>query len=90
MSSDEIDDYTFAGSVTSPATGTILATTAFISGLTDINGEISDTRTYANNQPIGGRVRKSTGSPYYKSAPIVGTIDKDNGLPLTIIMLSDE
>lgn len=83
-------DYTFAGSGTSPATGTILATTAIISGLTDVNGEISDTRTYSVNQPLGGRVRKSTSAPFYKSATIVGEVDNAAGLPLTIIMLTDE
>ena len=83
-------DYTVSGTPTTPATGTILATAALISGLTDVNGNISDTRTYSVNQPLGGRVRKSTSSPYYKSANVVGTINKDNGLALTIVMLSDE
>lgn len=83
-------DFTVAGSPTTPATGTILATTAIISGLTDVNGEISDTRTYSSDQDLGGRVRKSTGSPYYKTGAIVGTISSTNGLDLTIVMLSDE
>ena len=83
-------DYTFAGNGGSPATGTILATTAIISGLTDVNGEIQDSRTYAVSQPVGGRVRKSTSAPYYKTAQITGTIDSASGLTLTVVMLSDE
>jgi hypothetical protein len=83
-------DYTVAGSPTTPATGTIKSTTAFISDLTDVNGEVSDTRTFVANQPLGGRVRKSSGSPYYKTAQVVGTTDKDNGVTITIVMLSDE
>ena len=83
-------DYTVSGTPTTPATGTITSTTAIISGLTDINGEIADTRTYSVNQPLSGRVRKSTSAPYYKTADVVGTVNKDNGLSLTIVMLSDE
>jgi hypothetical protein len=83
-------DYTVAGSPTTPATGTIKSTTAFISDLTDVNGEVSDTRTFATNQPLSGRVRKSSGSPYYKTAQVVGTVDKDNGVTITVVMLSDE
>ena len=88
--STNLYSFAVAGSPTTPATGTILATTAIISGLTDVNGEIEDTRTYSVDQPLGGRVRKSTTSPFYKTGAINGTVDKDNGLPLTIVMLSDE
>ena len=88
----DVNSYTYItnGAPVSPATGTILATTAFISGLTDVNGKITDTRAYTVDQSLGGRVRKSTISPFYKTGDIVGTIDKDNGLSLTIVMLSDE
>jgi hypothetical protein len=83
-------DYTVAGSPTTPATGTIKSTAAFISDLTDVNGEVSDTRTFTVDQPLSGRVRKSSGSPYYKTAQVVGTTDKDNGVVITVVMLSDE
>lgn len=83
-------DYTIATTPSSPATGTILATTAIISDLTDIDGKVTDTRTYSIDQPLGGRVRKSTTSPFYKTGNIVGTVDKDNGVPLTIVMQTDE
>lgn len=83
-------DYTVSGSPTTPATGTIKSTTAFINGLTDINGEISDTRTFTTDQSLGGRVRKSSGSPYFKTSQVVGTTDKDSGVTITVVMLSDE
>lgn len=82
-------DYTIV-STTGTATGTIKSTFVFINGLSNISGQISDTRTYSVDQLIGGRVRKSTGSPYYKTGSIIGTINKDSGLSLTITMLSDE
>lgn len=82
-------DYTIVAT-TSPATGTIKASFVFINGLTDVNGEISDTRTYSSDQVLGGRVRKSSGSPYYKTGPIVGTVDSATGVTINVIMLSDE
>jgi len=75
---------------TTPATGTITSTFAVISGLTDSNGEISDTRTYTTDQAISGWVRKSTASPYYKQGPISGTIDSSAGFSVTIQLVSDE
>jgi len=47
-------------------------------------------RTFANDQPVAGFVRKSTTSPLYKSAPISGIIDKSLGLNLIGLMLLDE
>jgi hypothetical protein len=83
-------DYTVAGSPTTPATGTIKSTFVLINALTDVNGEVSDTRTFTVDQQLGGRVRKSSASPFYKTAPVVGTTSKDSGITITIVMLSDE
>jgi hypothetical protein len=58
--------------------------------LTDVDGEASDTRSYGSNQPITGRVRKSSASPYYKESPIAGTVNSSSGLALTIQMIPDE
>lgn len=54
-----VNDYTYVmpTTATSPATGTITATLAIISGLTDANGDISASRAYDADQPITGRVR---------------------------------
>ena len=65
--------------------------TAVISGtLTDAQGVASDTRSYASNQPITGWVRKSSSSPYYRTAPLAGTINSSSGLSVTVQMIKDE
>lgn len=58
--------------------------------LTNASGQVSDTRSYGSNQPITGRVRKSSASPYYKEAPVAGTVSSSSGLSLTIQMIPDE
>jgi len=85
-------DYTVSGSPTTPATGTITSTFSLLDGLTNASGEITATRTYSVNTPLSSRskARKSSSSPYYKTGSIVGTINKDTGLSVTVIMLSDE
>lgn len=76
--------------VSSPATGTPVSTFAFINGLTNASGVISDTRTLTANQPIAGRVRKSTSAPYYKESIISGTVSSSGGFSVTVQMVSDE
>jgi hypothetical protein len=70
--------------------GALSVDTQIIKGLTDINGEVSDTRAYTGNQPIKGWVRKSSGSPYYRQFKIIGEVSAANGLTLTVKMVSDE
>lgn len=85
--------YTYTTSETiasSPATGTITATTALINDITNASGVASDTRSYNNNQPITGKVRKSSVSPYYKQTPVSNTVDKTTGKSINIQMISDE
>jgi hypothetical protein len=83
-------DYTVSGSPTTPATGTITSTAVIIEGLTDINGDISNTRTYTANQDFTGRVRMSSAPPYYKTSKVTGTIDSNNGATVTVGMIKDE
>jgi hypothetical protein len=82
--------YTMAGSPTSPATGTPVATAAIISGVTDALGDISDQRSYSADQDFTGTVRKSSAPPYYRSASTSGTIDSVTGLFVTVGLISDE
>ena len=82
--------YTLSSSQSSDPTGTITATWAALSGTTDANGKITASRSFNNNQPIRGRVRKSTTSPYYKPVEFIGTIDKSNGFEITVQMVKDE
>jgi hypothetical protein len=89
----DVDTYTFVADetiTTSPATGTLTATLALISGTTDINGEISDSRSYASPQPIMGWVRKGSSAPYYKQQPITGTVSNTAGLSISALLIRDE
>jgi hypothetical protein len=81
---------TVSGTPTTPATGTILSTEALISGTTDVNGDIDDTRSYSVDQNIIGRVRRATTGTLYKNSPITGTISAGAGLSLTVQMVPDE
>jgi len=82
--------YTITGSPTSPATGSPTSTTAIFNSLTDANGIVSDTRAWTADQPVIGRARKHTNPPLYQSQPIVETINKDNGLSITVYLIPDE
>jgi hypothetical protein len=81
--------YTVSGTPATPATGTIEATGVVINGTTDVNGQISDVRAHAADQPIIGRVRKATTGTLYKTAPIAGTISNTAGLSVTVQMVKD-
>lgn len=83
-------DFTVVGTPTTPASGTITSTGLVLEGLTDINGQIADTRTYSVNQPIVGRARKSSASPYYKTGPFTGTINSTTGYDQTVSLILDE
>lgn len=85
-----ITDSTVSVLVEATAGGPLAVGTDIIKGFTDINGEISATAIYNTSQPFSGWARKGTSPPYYKQNSLSGTIDNDNGLTLTIIMVSDE
>jgi hypothetical protein len=87
---DNSYSYTMGGDPTSPATGTITATFVVISGTTNVSGDISASYSWLSNQPVSGRVRTATGAgPYYKTAPITGTIGSTSGLTVTVQMIKD-
>jgi len=58
--------------------------------LTDVNGQVSDTRSLSSDQPILGRARYASISPFYKTEPVGATISSSTGLTLTLYMISDE
>jgi hypothetical protein len=71
-------------------TGTITATFVALYGLTS-SGYVSTSRVYPSDQPVEGHARKSSSSPFYKTAPLVGTVDDVNGYgPATAVMILDE
>jgi hypothetical protein len=58
--------------------------------LTDVNGQVTTEFVFdSGDTNVLGRVRRGTVPPYYKGAPIVGTIT-ENGLTLTIFVVGDE
>jgi hypothetical protein len=85
-------DYTITSIGGVPGTGTIKSSFVIISGLTDVDGIVADTRQYSTNQPFGSnsRVRKSSASPYYKTASVVGAVSSTSGANITVILLDDE
>ena len=82
--------YTVAGAPTTPATGTILATGVIINGLTDINGEISDTRAVTLDTPVAGWARKSSATPFFQQGALAGTMSNLNNTNLSALLISDE
>jgi hypothetical protein len=82
--------YTMGSAPGSSPTGTIYATYVLISGDTDVNGQISTTRSFSVDQPISGWARKSSAAPFYKTGAINGTVDKDTGASLSAVLVADE
>jgi len=83
--------YTVDSGLSTPATGTPVVTGAIISGLTDINGDISDSRVLSGPQPVVGYARKSTtATQLFKTAPISGTISNTAGATFNLIAITDE
>lgn len=83
-------DYTVSGTPTTPATGTIISTGVVLEGLTDVNGEITDTRTWTLTQPVVGVARKATTTPIFKDAQLTGSISPTTGLTITQALTFDE
>jgi len=88
-------DYTMTGSPSSPATtnpdrAAILASGVALHGLTDVNGDISASRTYTISTPVKGFARKSTSSPRFKSFPLSGIINNTLGLTLSARLILNE
>lgn len=82
--------YTVSGAPTTPATGTITSTQAFISELTNASGIATEQWTYAGAQPYTLIVRDGTSPPpYYRATQVTGSIDS-GGASVPIVLISDE
>lgn len=81
--------YTMGSSPGSNPTGTITSTFVVLAGLTDASGRISMSRVFPSDQAVTGVARKSSAAPYYKSAPINGTVDSGVGAELAAVLVSD-
>lgn len=82
--------YTMTDTAASPATGTITSTTMIFNELSNASGIVDDTRAFSVDQNVVGRVRKSSGTPFYKNSPVTATIDSATGLTLTVLLIPDE
>lgn len=69
--------------------GTITSTFVALSGLTS-SGIVSTSRVYSSNQPVTGWARKSSGSPFYKTGPLSGSVDSSGGYNNTAVLILDE
>jgi len=71
--------------------GPLAAGTTIIYTTTDVNGEVSDTRTLSANQPVDGWVRLMT-SPgaRYKQFPLDFVINASTGADVTALLTKDE
>lgn len=81
--------YSVNSSAAASAGGTPVFSYCPLSGLTDVNGEISSSKSWPASQGLQGWARKSSASPYYKSAPI-SIADASGGTDLLVLMISDE
>lgn len=72
------------------AGGPLTEGTVIFNELTDENGQVSEQRALSSDQPVSGWVRKASGSPYYKTYVLSGTINYQAGLTLTAQMVLDQ
>lgn len=83
--------FTTAGSNTGADPGsTITASFCYLFGLTDANGEISMSRAFSAAQSASGSARKASSAPYFKPAPLTGSISNSVDTLLTGVMISDD
>ena len=73
------------------ATGTVIYDGTVLANVTDSNGQISTAFDFSSNQPITGRVRRSTvaDGTLYQQGSITGTITS-TGFETTVILIKDE
>lgn len=83
--------YTMGSSPGSSPTGTIKATYVLLDDVTDVNGDAPTvSRVFSADQPVTGWARKSSSAPYYKTGPIVGTVDSGTGASLSAVLIADQ
>ena len=73
------------------ATGTVIYDGTILANVTDSSGQISTAFSFTSNQPITGRVRRSTvaDGTLYQQGSITGTITSA-GFETTVILIKDE
>ena len=83
--------YTMSTTAASPATGTIVATSVIIDGVTNSSGvaTASPRHRYTTDQPVLIIARQGTVSTYYKQGQVNSSIVQ-TGLSSTVFMIEDE
>lgn len=81
--------------ITADAGGSLAQGTVIIDKLeTDVNGEVSDTRSYSSDQPFTGTVRRATTTKgdgtLYKAQSVTGTISSAADSGVTVSLIKDE
>jgi len=72
------------------AGGSLTEGTQILTGVTDVNGEVSTSSfNFTSDQPVTGRIRKSSSSPFYKTGLVAGTITS-SGLDVSTFLVGDE
>ena len=75
---------------TDAATGNITSTAVILDGISDTDGDIAtDIFNFVSIQPVLGRVRNASSSPYYKPVELSGNII-DTGVTVTASMALDQ
>lgn len=87
---DNSYSYVMGSAPGSNPTGTIKSTFVVLNGTTGAGGEVTMSRVFPSDQPVTGRIRKSSAAPYYKQASISGTVDSGTGAYFTGVMISDD
>lgn len=82
--------YTMGSSPGASPTGTITSTFVFLDGTTDVNGEISMTRSFPAAQSASGWARKSSAAPYYKQGRMNGDVSNTVNTSFTAVLVSDD
>lgn len=80
--------YTVDSGLGSPAGGTPIVSYAPLSGLTSTLGVIQSSKTWPASQGLSGRSRKSTASPYFKTARFT-IADASGGSDIIVQMIQD-
>ena len=81
--------YTVSGTPTTPATGTIIATSVILNGNTSSGVILSLIHRYTTDQPISIRARQSTSSPRYKTSESLATI-ASTGVDQSVFLVLDQ
>ena len=86
---DNSYSYVMGSAPGSSPTANTYSTFVALEGLT-VAGVISTSRVYISSQPVSGWVRRGSSEPLYKTSVISDTISSTNGLPVSIVLVSDE